>query len=742
MFYYPNVLQRHTGCFSTIWLAATRGAKILKREYMKVNVINTCQKIKEYILQQVPAPYIGSDVPRLSLYLSAQLSYGVVCVYHRQCDLLIEEIKSILERLHRAEKQLKIDLLQPDQQVLLPDPLRVMEMLENAPDPFFGMMGIPPELPDPLMIPQIRSLLEMPSPEISRREKTPPRLKRARKEDVDHVTSPESITLREVELVAMPEMEVVPDIPEVSVHDLEFFMSDLPPFPQEDVVPEPRLRETIKPDKEPKEKPKEREEKPKEPVKIDVQLEEVERERERLLKSILREREILWEAERERMREIQRKRESDYQKMMARDKERLRKALEEIKRLKEAGAESELVKEKIKEIERLKNLLKKRKEEWEAERLREQLRESEREREHMQETQRDRERLAEAEREIARLRRILEEREQEKKPFEADESADVVRKMEAETLTVKLSPTTRLREETIPELEGPILLDETTGQPILFFPEISSERSPLLVSPLLPPTGPSSPQLMLPEVDVSQPSVPLHVVRESHLIIDKVTQIDRKKMEEQIKMPHLLTKEAVPVAIPHKNLRTLETLFNRPTYPHWMAPELSALWTRGAMLEQLPYTEESEEETMSELEVVRAVTESGISALISSEMSLEVSEEERSRPLHITPEERRAISAEGERFLPIVSEMPELIVELPETDEVVMEDLQRKLFSDIDNLGQSEFLSLTPRSLSRLLVSRFFYSCLVLCTQRIIRLEQAEPYGQILITPGEQYAHK
>lgn len=41
MFYYPSVLQRHTGCFATIWLAATRGTRLVKREYLKVNVVKT-----------------------------------------------------------------------------------------------------------------------------------------------------------------------------------------------------------------------------------------------------------------------------------------------------------------------------------------------------------------------------------------------------------------------------------------------------------------------------------------------------------------------------------------------------------------------------------------------------------------------------------------------------------------------------------------------------------------------------
>ncbi|XP_075424108.1 meiotic recombination protein REC8 homolog [Ascaphus truei] len=126
MFYYPNVLQRHTGCFSTIWLAATRGKKIVRREYLKVNVIRTCQQIIRYVLHEVSPAFAGAPTPRLSLYLSAQLSFGVVCVYHRQCDILIEEMRGTVDRLHRAEKQMRIDLLDSEQQSLLPDGLSLM----------------------------------------------------------------------------------------------------------------------------------------------------------------------------------------------------------------------------------------------------------------------------------------------------------------------------------------------------------------------------------------------------------------------------------------------------------------------------------------------------------------------------------------------------------------------------------------------------------------------------------------
>lgn len=89
MFYYPNVLQRHTGCFATIWLAATRGSRLVKREYLNVNVVKTCEEILNYVLVRVQPPVAGLPRPRFSLYLSAQLQIGVIRVYFQQCQYLV-----------------------------------------------------------------------------------------------------------------------------------------------------------------------------------------------------------------------------------------------------------------------------------------------------------------------------------------------------------------------------------------------------------------------------------------------------------------------------------------------------------------------------------------------------------------------------------------------------------------------------------------------------------------------------
>lgn len=147
-------------------LAATRGSRLVKREYLKVNVVKTCEEILNYVLVRVQPPQAGLPRPRFSLYLSAQLQIGVIRVYSQQCQYLVEDIQHILERLHRAQLQIRIDMVETElPSLLLPSRLAMMETLEDAPDPFFGMMSVDPRLPSPFDIPQIRHLLEAVTPE-------------------------------------------------------------------------------------------------------------------------------------------------------------------------------------------------------------------------------------------------------------------------------------------------------------------------------------------------------------------------------------------------------------------------------------------------------------------------------------------------------------------------------------------------------------------------------------------------
>ncbi|XP_007098074.2 meiotic recombination protein REC8 homolog isoform X2 [Panthera tigris] len=229
MFYYPNVLQRHTGCFATIWLAATRGSRLVKREYLKVNVVKTCEEILDYVLVRVQPPLPGLPRPRFSLYLSAQLQIGVIRVYSQQCQYLVEDIQHILERLHRAQLQIRIDMVETDlPSLLLPNRLAMMETLEDAPDPFFGMMSVDPTLPSPFNIPQIRHLLEAATPERLLEEIPPEVPMEPTKPDRIPVTvlPPEAITLQEPEPIRMLQIEGERDLPEVSRRDLELLIAE------------------------------------------------------------------------------------------------------------------------------------------------------------------------------------------------------------------------------------------------------------------------------------------------------------------------------------------------------------------------------------------------------------------------------------------------------------------------------------------------------------------------------------
>ncbi|XP_064152902.1 meiotic recombination protein REC8 homolog isoform X1 [Anguilla rostrata] len=230
MFYYPNVLQYRTGCFSTVWLAATKAIKISRRDYLKVNVQRTCDDIMDYVLVRAPPLQPGLPRPRFSLYLSFQLQYGVIIVYHRQCALLLEEIQHTIDRLLRSAKTLKIDLVEPDRPALtVPDGLSMLEECERAQDPFFGVMEY--AMPSPSTIMQQWQVPEETSPQrpLVERLGTPQR---------DRITaSPESITLVDRELVVTPAAEFEgADLPEVTPRHMDIIdmlMEQQDQFPEE-----------------------------------------------------------------------------------------------------------------------------------------------------------------------------------------------------------------------------------------------------------------------------------------------------------------------------------------------------------------------------------------------------------------------------------------------------------------------------------------------------------------------------
>uniref|UniRef100_A0A4W4G6G8 Rad21/Rec8-like protein N-terminal domain-containing protein n=1 Tax=Electrophorus electricus TaxID=8005 RepID=A0A4W4G6G8_ELEEL len=189
MFYYPNVLYRHAGCFSTIWLAATKGIRITRREFLKVNIGKTCEDIMDYVLVRVPPLHPSLPRPRFSLYLSSQLQYGVVIVYHRQCAFLLG-------------KMLALDI---------PDPLFLMEEAGGAIEPFFGVMGIEYELPRPCQLPQLSTYSLSPSEGLT--------------------VSPETITIKDKEPPSILTAEFGgAELPEVTALQIELLMQQEDPF--------------------------------------------------------------------------------------------------------------------------------------------------------------------------------------------------------------------------------------------------------------------------------------------------------------------------------------------------------------------------------------------------------------------------------------------------------------------------------------------------------------------------------
>ncbi|XP_056307099.1 REC8 meiotic recombination protein b [Danio aesculapii] len=223
MFYYPNVLQRHTGCFSTIWLAATKGIRISRRDYLKVNVRRTCEDIVDYVMVQVPPVHPSLPRPRFSLYLSSQLQYGVVIVYHRQCAFLLEEVQQTIERLLRSKRHLNIDMPDTDRLVLnVPDSLFQLEEAEWALEPFFGVMGVDC-VPSPCLSSQFMSA------------SSPLTLTKEITSSKGLVASPETITIKDAELVPVLAAEFGgAELPEATAHEIDLLMEQQDQFHLED----------------------------------------------------------------------------------------------------------------------------------------------------------------------------------------------------------------------------------------------------------------------------------------------------------------------------------------------------------------------------------------------------------------------------------------------------------------------------------------------------------------------------
>ncbi|XP_053699900.1 meiotic recombination protein REC8 homolog [Synchiropus splendidus] len=231
MFYFPTVLQRHSGCFATIWLVATKGINVPRRQILQVNVAQTCEDIMDYVLERVQPPRPDLPPPRFSLYLSAQLQYGVVVVYHRQCTMFLEELQTFIHRLFKDKGIQRIDLTDNVPPLLLKDALTFMLETDGAPDPLFGRMH--DLMPSPRTVIEMeRSRLREVSPEESALIQASPAS--AVSQMSDFTAAPEAITLKESEPATVPYPEFAGDeLPEGGQDMVDFLLEQEDFFSEE-----------------------------------------------------------------------------------------------------------------------------------------------------------------------------------------------------------------------------------------------------------------------------------------------------------------------------------------------------------------------------------------------------------------------------------------------------------------------------------------------------------------------------
>ncbi|XP_027626116.1 meiotic recombination protein REC8 homolog isoform X1 [Tupaia chinensis] len=343
---------------------------------------------------------------------------------------------------------------------------------------------------------------------------------------------------------------------------------------------------------------------------------------------------------------------------------------------------------------------------------------------------------------------LLEEREQ--------ESKEEPRAPEVDTTVPPLSPTAPAEVEGIEEpLPGQILgLEEpepTAWKPETLLREVTPPQELLLPAP-------PSPRRKRPP----PPEIPRARRRRRRQLLfwDKETQISREKFQEQLQTKAHCWEECPMVQPPERMITSPAELFRTPTYPGWLPSELLALWTRcaqpppKALRRRLPHEPEEEAaeeerikiETPSEIEVLREAQEPSVPLMLSSELSLEAAEEERSRISLIPAEERAWAEMEQPEppALPMVPELPEVPMEIPlepppEPELLSLEAVHRAVALDLQANRELDFSSLVSPQSPRRMAARVFYLLLVLSAQQILRVEQEKPYGRLLIQPGPRF---
>ncbi|XP_077992813.1 meiotic recombination protein REC8 homolog [Glandiceps talaboti] len=219
MFYSYEILERR-GRFGVVWLAATKAGKLTRKDYSRVNVRRTCDDIIKVIKLKGVSSRPHKNKPRFSLYLSAQLMYGVVCVFEKQCLYLNDDVSRLYGRFHQTRKFLPADTVhidlpptrgRPAEFCTLPDPVAEKEFFEL--DPLFGSILRSEDMTsfvlDPYSLPQVEPLLTSPTHSEYSSERRSPKQQMLQAIGSPHTVSSQSdISLKEIPQISVPDVLV------------------------------------------------------------------------------------------------------------------------------------------------------------------------------------------------------------------------------------------------------------------------------------------------------------------------------------------------------------------------------------------------------------------------------------------------------------------------------------------------------------------------------------------------------
>uniref|UniRef100_A0A8P4GQY3 Rad21/Rec8-like protein C-terminal eukaryotic domain-containing protein n=1 Tax=Dicentrarchus labrax TaxID=13489 RepID=A0A8P4GQY3_DICLA len=354
-----------------------------------------------------------------------------------------------------------------------------------------------------------------------------------------------------------------------------------------------------------------------------------------------------------------------------------------------------------------------------------------------------------------------EEREMERGGLEGDLERE--RTKELTGSTIELQPTTVSGEDAV------LLPQEETGLSLEMPRPPTDQQTPVSVPVLAsPPSAAEQRERPTPELeDVPSPEVRTRRRKRQLIFFDPETQISQEVLQEQIDNPHTETRRPLyPPPSSHRTLPAAELLNNPCTI---LPEEVEFLWRQAATItplsgSNLQVGERGPESTDSEKELEREMVEAAEEAERREEERLELSPREVPRDVaesemfdisdHISlpleGSDQQEVSREispmpsSEREGSLVSRSVSTLQDIPEVADELLERAAAESPGLLPELDEQEiapvlFQSLLPPEVDRRTVSNIFQRLLEILSAGKVRVEQHEPYGDILISPGQDY---